>query len=83
MTAGWDSLPIVSTGLLAMFLGGSVDSFTGQLLALMAKADRGDFEKLKAAFPREAAVFMIWQATEPAPTFAQLREILEQIEALS
>jgi hypothetical protein len=40
---------------LCLFLGGSPSSFTGQLLELVAKADPGDRERLREAFPRQVA----------------------------
>lgn len=67
---------LATTGHLAIFLGGSADSFTGQLLALFGKADPGNWAKLARAFPDEAAALMAWTEHEPAPTWAQLAALL-------
>ncbi|HEV2452007.1 MAG TPA: hypothetical protein VGS62_08775 [Streptosporangiaceae bacterium] len=72
----WDGRQILRTGDLALFLGGSGDSFTGLLLTLIAKADPGNKARLRMAFPREVAAFDGWQSMSPAPTFRQLREAL-------
>ena len=37
------------------------DWFTIQLFSLMAKADGGNFARLKDAFPVEAEAFEMWQ----------------------
>lgn len=78
MTARWDVPPewadrvISTTGELAIFLGGSETSFTGQLLALFAKADPGNWRRLAGAFPEEAEALLAWTEHDPAPTWAQL-----------
>jgi len=74
----WDDVKIASTGLLAAFLGGSHDSFTGLLLVLMQKADRGNLARLKSAFPREVRAWETWNSMSPVPTFRQLREALQE-----
>ena len=73
----WASHPITTTAHLALFLGGSHDSFTGLLLVLFQKADPGNYARLKDAFPEQAQAYETWMAMSPAPTFAQLREALE------
>lgn len=72
---------IGTSGLLALFLGGSPDGFTGLLLTLAAKADRGNLIALRGAFPRQIAVWQIWQATSPAPTAGELAEIIAALSA--
>lgn len=61
-------------GDLALFLGGSEDSFTGDLLRLIAKAqstpDR--FRALALGFPREVTAWLVWNQTSPIPTAAEL-----------
>ena len=74
--AAWRDLPMPTLGQLALFLGGSDDSFTGDLLRLMGKADPGNRARLARAFPREDQALRAWMSTEPAPTFGQLEELL-------
>jgi hypothetical protein len=81
MTDSWDDMTIGTTAYLALFLGGSVDSFTGKLLELMQKADPGNLARLDRAFPREARARDMWNSMSPAPTFAQLREALQEQDA--
>jgi hypothetical protein len=84
MTADvWNDRQIFSTGELALFLGGSHDSFTGKLLELIAKAQAtpGNYSRLKFAFPREVRAWETWNSLSPAPTFAQLREALQEQDA--
>jgi hypothetical protein len=64
--------PIMTTGLLAVFLGGSETSFTGLLLQLIAKADPGNRARLRSAFPREVYAWETWMCLDPAPTTAEL-----------
>lgn len=71
-----DDLPISTTGLLAMFLDGSGDSFTGDLLALIARADPGNKAKLAQAFPDAVKAYDTWMSCERIPTWAQLREAI-------
>lgn len=77
MTEAWDDRQIDATWDLAVFLGGSHDSFTGKLLDLVAKADPGNRARLEMAFPRQVAAWKLWQSMSPAPTFRQLREALD------
>jgi hypothetical protein len=80
-TERWDDVTIGTTAYLALFLGGSLDSFTGRLLELMQKADPGNLARLERAFPREARARAMWNSMSPAPTFAQLREALQEQDA--
>ncbi len=63
---------------LAVFLGGSGDSFTGLLLRLIAKADWSNKIRLSIAFPVEVQVYEMWQAHEPAPTWDELRAAVDR-----
>ena len=78
-TDAWQDRVIWGTGDLALFLGGSEDSFTGLLLVLFAKAQAtpSNFSRLEVAFPREIRAWKTWQSMSPAPTFRQLREALD------
>ena len=67
--------PITQLDELAIFLGGSPDSYTGYLLALIEKAGRADLGKLAHVYPREVALWVIWNAILPAPTFGQMERI--------
>lgn len=64
--------PVDDLGDLAVVVGGSADSFKGQLLALMAKADPGNRARLAAAFPYEYGMFVVWQEFADSPTWRQL-----------
>ncbi|MFI7608881.1 hypothetical protein ACIBTV_27725 [Micromonospora sp. NPDC049366] len=61
-------------GDLALFLGGSENSFTGDLLKLLAKAQSTPerLRPLAFAFPREATAWLVWQRTQPIPLAAEL-----------
>lgn len=48
---------------LVSLLGGSADSFTGQLCTLILKADPGHLDALRAGFPVEVMCVMGWRAT--------------------
>jgi hypothetical protein len=50
---------------LCLFLDGMPDSFTGLLLSLTEKADPGNREKLRGAFPRQVAAWEEWRAHAP------------------
>lgn len=71
-----DDLPIGTTGVLALFLGGSDDSFTGDLLALIAKADPGNKARLAEAFPDQVKAYDTWMDCPHIPTWAELREAI-------
>lgn len=62
-------------GDLAVYLGGSEDSFTGDLLRLIAKADPGNLERLAIAFPREYRARLAWMSINP-PTVANMDAVL-------
>lgn len=64
--------PLDGIGDLALLLGGSETSFTGQLLLLIAKADPGNRARLAVAFPRAVRAWELWQATSPTPIAVQL-----------
>lgn len=53
-------MELKSYGDLALALGGSADSFTGQLLLLIAKADPGNRARLRRGFPRQVAAWETW-----------------------
>lgn len=72
----WRDTPMPTLDELALYLGGSPTSFTGQLLQLMCKADYGNLARLAAAYPREAKALKTWQGADPAPTFGQLADLL-------
>lgn len=60
---------------LAVFLGGSADSFTGDLLRLMRKADPGNRVALAAAFPEQHIALVVWESLQE-PTYAKLAAAL-------
>jgi hypothetical protein len=76
---GWADRQLWGTGDLAVFLGGSEDSFTGLLLVLITKAQStpANFSRLSLAFPREVSAWMVWNAMSPVPTSSELRSALE------
>ena len=82
-TDPWDNRQMWGTGDLALFLGGSVDSFTGKLLELVAKAQATpeNYSRLKSAFPREVRAWETWNSMSPCPTFRELREALQEQDA--
>lgn len=71
-----DGTEISTMGILALFLGGAEDSFTGHLLRLMQKADPGNKARLRAAFPRTWAAYDMWMGCPQAPTVGQLTAML-------
>jgi hypothetical protein len=64
-------------GDLALFLRGSDDSFTGDLLRLIAKADPGNRSCLRNAFPEAVAAYQAWQSCTETPTAAELRSVID------
>jgi len=70
-----DSQELDSLGLLALYLGGSGDSFTGDLLRLTAKADPGNYDRLAAVFPITTRAYALWQSMS-APTVGDLTAAL-------
>jgi hypothetical protein len=73
------------TGLgdLALFLGGSEDSFTGNLLRLIVKAQSTpeNLAALRRAFPDVVRAWEVWNRTSPAPTADELRAALDRSDA--
>lgn len=61
---------------LALFLGGDVDSFTGDLLRLIAKADPHNLNRIGEGFPEHVAAFLMWRAVAPVPA-GKLADILD------
>lgn len=74
-----DSYPVDHWGQLCTALGGSEDSFTGQLLALMNKADPGNRARLQRAYPREYAALQWWKEAPSPRTVRQLRDHLAEL----
>lgn len=64
-------------GDLALALGGDQTSFTGQLLGLIAKADPGNRERLRVAFPRIVRGWELWLELAPDLTAEQLQQLLD------
>lgn len=63
-----DDMLIDGEELLAIYLGGSGSSFTGQLLRLIAKADTGNRHRLAQSFPTEVHAWEVWtQSPVPLP----------------
>ncbi len=46
---------------------GGDNNFHTQLLRLMMKADKGNYARLKRAFPNTTAVYEAWYKGEPIP----------------
>ena len=63
---------------LCLFCGGSADSFTGLLLALIAKADPGNRERLRAGFLEEVAAWETWQSVPPGMTAGELAVLIRE-----
>lgn len=72
-----DDTRLITTGLLAVYLGGSEDSFTGLLLNLIAKADQCSKSRLRLAFPEVVHAYEVWMSMEPAPTWAEMTEAMD------
>lgn len=76
--------PMSGLGDLALFLGGSEDSFTGKLLQLIVKADPYNRERLRLAFPHVVRTWEVWMGTTvhrgggltTSPTADELRSAL-------
>jgi hypothetical protein len=84
ITDTWAEFPCVSTAQLAIPLGGSDDSFIGQLLYLIAKADMGNYVRLKDAFPREVVAYELWhmacEAYPRTPTVREMADLIREID---
>lgn len=65
------------TGDLARMLGGSEDSWTGDLVNLIAKSDPPHKAALRAAFPMHVAAYEAWMDASP-PTFENVLELLRR-----
>lgn len=61
---------------LALALGGSEDSFTGDLLRLIAKADPGNRARLRRGFPKQVAAWELWMEAAPEITAGGLASVL-------
>lgn len=72
--------PVASWDDLCLFLGGSADSFTGQLLGLVAKADPGNLHRLRAVFPVGVRAWECWQDSAPAKDAEHLNVMIEAAE---
>lgn len=70
---------ITSYAELALALGGSGDSFTGQLLLLVAKADPGNRARLRRGFPRQVAAWEMWMEAAPHLTAGGLADALATV----
>lgn len=55
----WDQ-PVTTYDDLARFLGGSGDSFTGDLLRLIQRSDPGNRSRLARVYPGEVLAWCIW-----------------------
>lgn len=75
-----DTDPVNTHAHLARFLGGSDDSFTGQLLDLFAKAmaTPANTERLQLAFPYHYLAWRTWMLVTPAPTAGELRTLVTE-----
>lgn len=78
-----DGAPMSRIGHLARYLGGDDDSFTGDLLRLMMKADGRNRSQLQIGFPFELLALEVWQSIEPAPTGRALDLALCEAGALT
>jgi hypothetical protein len=68
---------------LALFLGGSEDSWTGQLLRLIGKSDQEHQAALREAFPLTVQAFLTWRMGDGI-TVADLTEVCEiRLDALA
>lgn len=67
---------------LCLALGGDTDSFTGDLLRLVAKADPVNRTRLMLAFPGEVVAWEHWVAKAPAITAGEIVRLAEAAEAL-
>lgn len=65
-------------GDLALFLRGSDDSFTGDLLRLIARADPGNRSLLRGAFPEAVEAYAAWHSCTETPTASELRNVIDQ-----
>lgn len=66
---------LYSTDELAVFLGGSADSWTGLFLRLVGKSDPEHRSRLAEGFPGHVRAWEMWQAL-PEPTVGALTAAL-------
>lgn len=64
---------------LVLFLNGMPDSFTGQLLTLIEKADPGNRARLRDAYPFEVLAWETWRDNSPA-TWGDLGALIRDRE---
>lgn len=76
------STPVHDHHGLCLALGGDSDSFTGDLLRLIAKADPVNRTRLMLAFPGEVVAWEHWVAKAPAITAGEIVSLAEAAEAL-
>lgn len=62
-----DDVVMKELGDLALFLGGDHDSFTGDLLRLIQKADPQNLNRIAAGFPRHVRAWLLFNACSPVP----------------
>jgi hypothetical protein len=76
--------PMHGLGDLALCLGGSENSFTGDLLKLIVKAQATplNLARLRLAFPREVWAWELWMLTSPPPTGDEMRHMLDMYPAV-
>lgn len=77
-TACPDDYPLSGLGDLAIFFGGSDDSWTGLFLRLVAKSDHEHRERLREAFPLLVVGWEVWMR-QTSPTVGSLATALGQI----
>jgi hypothetical protein len=74
--------PVLHVGDLALVLGGSDDSWTGDFLRLVAKSDPGHRGRLRAAFPLEVRLWERWMREEnQTPSYGQMWMQLAELRA--
>lgn len=67
---------------LAVMLGGSADSFTGELLNLCGKADPPNLGRLAIAFPLTVTVYRAWM-NHPDPTHRDVSHMIAAAQRLA
>jgi hypothetical protein len=68
---------------LCLFLGGETDSFTGELLLLIRKADRANKRALAKGFPRHVHAMLVWDYLLPAAADNTTDQFLRLLRAAS
>lgn len=69
---------VVTTSHLALFLGGSEDSFTGHLVYLIAKGHPQHDGRVARGYPGPVRAYQVWMAASSQPTAKQLYEAIER-----